>query len=65
MANVAYAVSDVSFIFPITPSTPMGELADQWAAEGRTNIFGNVLQVTEMESETGAAGEVLPALPQI
>ena len=54
--NIAYALSDTTFIYPITPSTPLGELADQWASEGRKNVFGNVLSVTEMESETGAAG---------
>mmetsp|Transcript_33261 Transcript_33261/g.73565 ORF Transcript_33261/g.73565 Transcript_33261/m.73565 type:complete len:1321 (+) Transcript_33261:162-4124(+) len=61
-AHVAYAVSDVSFIYPITPSTPMGESADAWAAEGKKNVFGNVMSVTEMESETGAAGAVHGAL---
>ncbi|GLC52240.1 hypothetical protein PLESTB_000599400 [Pleodorina starrii] len=61
-AAIAYAVSDVSFIYPITPSTVMGELVDQWSAEGRTNVFGNVMSVTEMESETGAAGALHGAL---
>ncbi|GLI66847.1 hypothetical protein VaNZ11_010830 [Volvox africanus] len=61
-AHIAYAVSDVSFIYPITPATVMGELVDQWAAEGRTNVFGNVMSVTEMESETGAAGALHGAL---
>ncbi|EFJ49484.1 pyruvate-ferredoxin oxidoreductase [Volvox carteri f. nagariensis] len=61
-AHVAYAVSDVSFIYPITPATVMGELVDQWAAEGKTNVFGNVMSVTEMESETGAAGALHGAL---
>ncbi|KXZ51159.1 hypothetical protein GPECTOR_13g646 [Gonium pectorale] len=56
-AAIAYAVSDVAFIYPITPATVMGELVDQWSAEGRRNAFGNVMSVTEMESETGAAGE--------
>ncbi|GFR48673.1 hypothetical protein Agub_g10628, partial [Astrephomene gubernaculifera] len=50
-AQIAYAVSDVSFIYPITPSTNMGEFVDQWASEGRRNVFGNVMSVTEMESE--------------
>lgn len=45
-ANIAYLMSDVSFIYPITPSTPMGEMADLWAAEGRKNAWGNVLSVT-------------------
>lgn len=44
-ANVAYAMSDVSFIYPITPATPMGESVDAWAAEGRVNLHGNVMQV--------------------
>ena len=42
-AHVAYALSDVAFIFPITPSSPMGEHADAWASQGRCNIFGQVL----------------------
>lgn len=45
----------------ITPSTPMGELCDQWATDGKKNVFGNVMSITEMESETGAAGEPPPA----
>uniref|UniRef100_A0A7S0RJ95 pyruvate dehydrogenase (NADP(+)) n=2 Tax=Chlamydomonas leiostraca TaxID=1034604 RepID=A0A7S0RJ95_9CHLO len=61
-AYIAYQLSDVSFIYPITPSTPMGELADQWASEGRKNAWSNVLSVTEMESETGAAGALHGAL---
>ncbi|GLC36254.1 hypothetical protein PLESTM_000423900 [Pleodorina starrii] len=61
-AAIAYAVSDVSFIYPITPATVMGELVDQWSAAGRTNVFGNVMSVTEMESETGAAGALHGAL---
>lgn len=46
----------------ITPSTPMGELADQWAADGKKNAFGNIMSITEMESETGAAGAIHGAL---
>ncbi|KAG1661267.1 hypothetical protein FOA52_003725 [Chlamydomonas sp. UWO 241] len=61
-ARIAYALSNVSFIYPITPSTPMGELADQWAADGKKNAFGNIMSVTEMESETGAAGGIHGAL---
>eukprot|EP00727_Mastigamoeba_balamuthi_P002447 m51a1_g122 putative pyruvate ferredoxin flavodoxin oxidoreductase (1636) ;mRNA; f:410093-415582 len=57
-AHVAYALSDVSFIFPITPSSPMGEHADAWSAQNRKNIFGEKVEVTEMESEAGAAGAV-------
>ena len=56
--HVAYALSDVAAIYPITPSTSMGETADAWAASGRKNIFGQVLQVREMQSEAGAAGAV-------
>ncbi|MEW5826444.1 MAG: pyruvate:ferredoxin (flavodoxin) oxidoreductase [Candidatus Bipolaricaulota bacterium] len=55
---VAYAYSDVAAIYPITPSSTMGEIADAWAAHGRKNIFGQPLQVTEMQSEAGAAGAV-------
>jgi hypothetical protein len=44
-ARVAYQMADVSFIYPITPATPMGEAVDQWASESRTNAFGNVMQV--------------------
>jgi len=57
-AHVAYAMSDVAAIYPITPSSPMGEVADSWAAHGRKNIFGQTLRVTEMQAESGAAGAV-------
>lgn len=57
-AHVAYALSDVAAIYPITPSSPMGEVADDWAAHGRKNIFGQTLKVVEMQSEAGAAGAV-------
>jgi pyruvate/2-oxoacid:ferredoxin oxidoreductase alpha subunit/pyruvate/2-oxoacid:ferredoxin oxidoreductase beta subunit/Pyruvate/2-oxoacid:ferredoxin oxidoreductase gamma subunit len=57
-SNVAYAFSEVAAIYPITPSSSMGELADSWAASGRRNIFGQPLQVIEMQSEAGAAGAV-------
>jgi pyruvate-ferredoxin/flavodoxin oxidoreductase len=57
-AHVAYAFSDVAAIYTITPSSPMGEVADNWAAHGRKNIFGQPLQVTEMQAESGAAGAV-------
>ncbi len=57
-AHVAYAFSDVAAIYPITPSSPMGELVDEWSAEGRKNIFGQTLKVQEMQSEGGAAGAV-------
>src|SRR5438128_2942444 len=61
-ANVAHALSEVIAIYPITPSTPMGELSDAWSAEGRTNLWGTVPQVIEMQSEGGAAGAVHGAL---
>ncbi len=56
--HAAYAYSEVAAIYPITPSSPMGENADAWAAQGRTNMFGNTLDVVEMQSEAGAAGAV-------
>jgi pyruvate-ferredoxin/flavodoxin oxidoreductase len=55
-ASVAYRLNEVAVIYPITPSSTMGELADQWAAEGRPNLWGRVLDVMEMQSEGGAAG---------
>jgi pyruvate-ferredoxin/flavodoxin oxidoreductase len=57
-AHIAYAFSDVAAIYPITPSSPMGEVVDEWAAQGRKNIFGQTLKVQEMQSEGGAAGAV-------
>ena len=57
-AHVAYAFSEVSAIYPITPSSPMAEYIDAWAAQGRKNIFGETVNVIEMESEAGAAGAV-------
>jgi len=57
-AHVAYALSEVAAIYPITPSSVMGELADEWSAQGRKNIFGQPLRVVEMQSEAGAAGAV-------
>jgi len=57
-ANVAFSVSEVVAIYPITPASPMGELADLWASRGRKNIFGTVPEVIEMQSEGGAAGAV-------
>ena len=57
-AHVSYAYSDVAAIYPITPSSVMAELADQWATEGRKNIFGREVAVTEMQSEAGASGAV-------
>ena len=61
-AHVAYAMSEVAAIYPITPSSSMAEYADEWAAHGRKNIFGQVLNVMEMQSEAGAAGAVHGAL---
>jgi pyruvate-ferredoxin/flavodoxin oxidoreductase len=57
-AHVSYAYSDVAAIYPITPSSVMAELSDKWATEGRKNIFGQEVAVTEMQSEGGAAGAV-------
>lgn len=57
-AHVAYRVNEVCAIYPITPSSTMAELADEWAARGVTNIWGNVPEVIEMQSEGGAAGTV-------
>ncbi|HVN83304.1 MAG TPA: 2-oxoacid:acceptor oxidoreductase family protein, partial [Candidatus Binatia bacterium] len=61
-ASVAHRLSEVIAIYPITPSSAMGELADEWSAHGRTNIWGAVPRVTEMQSEGGAAGAVHGAL---
>jgi pyruvate-ferredoxin/flavodoxin oxidoreductase len=61
-ASVAYRLSEVIAIYPITPSSPMGELADQWMVESRKNIWGAVPQVVEMQSEGGAAGALHGAL---
>src|ERR1700675_4205976 len=61
-AHVAYQLSDVIAIYPITPSSAMGEWADQWAAERRPNLWGTVPVVTEMQSEGGAAGALHGAL---
>jgi pyruvate-ferredoxin/flavodoxin oxidoreductase len=57
-AYVAYRVNEVCAIYPITPSSNMGEWADEWAAKGIRNIWGNVPDVAEMQSEGGAAGAV-------
>ena len=61
-ATVAHALNEVIAIYPITPSSPMGELADELSAKGETNIWGTVPNVTEMQSEAGAAGAVHGAL---
>ncbi len=61
-AYIAYALSDVAAIYPITPSSDMAETCDAWAAHGRKNIFGQVLRISTMQSEAGAAGAVHGAL---
>jgi len=61
-ASVAYRMNEMAVIYPITPSSTMGELADQWMSEGRLNLWGRGLDVVEMQSEGGAAGAVHGAL---
>ncbi|MBZ4646209.1 MAG: pyruvate flavodoxin/ferredoxin oxidoreductase domain protein [Clostridia bacterium] len=61
-AHIAYAFTDVAAIYPITPSSTMAELVDQWSAQGRKNIFGQKVKLTEMQSEAGAAGAMHGAL---
>lgn len=61
-ASVAYRLSEVAVIYPITPSSPMAEFFDEWSAKGLKNIWGNIVSVTEMQSEGGAAGAVHGAL---
>src|SRR5450755_615428 len=60
--SVAYRLNEVCCIYPITPSSPMAELADEWASQGRTNVWGSVPAVVEMQSEGGAAGTLHGAL---
>src|ERR1035437_6421237 len=57
-AHVAYAFTDVTGIYPITPSSTMAEHVDEWAANGKKNIFGQTVKVAELQSEAGAAGTV-------
>ncbi|NFT07843.1 pyruvate:ferredoxin (flavodoxin) oxidoreductase [Clostridium botulinum] len=57
-AHVSYAFTEVTAIYPITPSSPMAEHVDEWVAQGRKNIFGQTVKVMEMQSEAGAAGAV-------
>jgi len=57
-AHVSYAFTEVAGIYPITPSSPMADNVDQWAAAGRKNVFGDTVKVVEMQSEAGAAGTV-------
>ena len=61
-SNIAYALSDMALIYPITPSSPMAEQIDELAAQGKKNCFGNVVEVTELQSEAGAAGALHGAL---
>ncbi len=61
-ASVAHRTNEVIAIYPITPSSNMGEFADEWSAQGRKNIWGVVPEVTEMQSEAGAAAAVHGAL---
>jgi pyruvate-ferredoxin/flavodoxin oxidoreductase len=62
VARIAYKTNEVCIIYPITPASPMGEHADQWATEGKTNLWGIVPEVSQMQSEGGAAGSVHGAL---
>ena len=55
-AHVSYAFTDVATIYPITPSSPMAEQVDEWAAYGRKNLFGQTVKIAELQSESGAAG---------
>jgi len=57
-AHVAYAMSEVAAIYPITPSSPIGEICDEWAANGLKNAFGQTLMVRQLQSEAGAAAAV-------
>ena len=59
VSHVAYAFSDVAAIYPITPSSPMAEVADDWAAHDRMNLFGQTVRIAEMQSEAGAAGRIV------
>src|SRR5215831_15400743 len=61
-ASVAYRVSEAIAMYPITPSSTMAELCDEWASKGKTNLWGVVPEMAEMQSEAGAAGAVHGAL---
>ena len=61
-AHISYMFSEVAAIYPITPSSPMAEHVDEWAAHGRKNLWGQTVSVQEMQSEAGAAGAVHGAL---
>ena len=56
VADVAYRMSELSFLFPITPATPASEAVERWSSEGRKNIFGKIVQTTQMNAEGGVAG---------
>ena len=62
VCHVAYAFSELATIYPITPSSPMAELADEWSVDGRKNLFGQTVTITEMQSEAGVAGALHGAL---
>ena len=64
-AYVSYAFTEVAAIYPITPSSTMAENVDEWASEGKKNIFGHQVKVVEMQSEAGAAGAVHGSLSEI
>ena len=59
---VSYAFSEIAFIYPITPSSPMAEQADLWAAQSKNNLFNGIPRIVEMQSEGGVAGAVHGAL---
>ena len=61
-AYIAYAFSDLAIIYPITPSSPMAELADEWQAQGKENLFGQIPKIVQMQSEGGVAGALHGAL---
>ena len=64
-AHIAYLFSEHAAIYPITPSSTMAEYVDEWAAQGKKNLFGEVVKVTEMQSEGGAAGAVHGSLHKL
>ena len=57
-AHCAYAFTEVAGIYPITPSSPMAEYAEEWASKGKKNLFGMPVKIVEMQSEAGAAGSI-------
>lgn len=64
-AKIAYYMSEVACIYPITPSSPMAENCDQWRAKGLKNLFGNSVEVCELQSEGGASGALHGSLMQV